>query len=323
MRLEQAISAYIEQKRAGGAAFAKGAQILRSFSRHVRNMDLQDISERQITNFLNGPQTSTVTWRSKHLLLKHFFLYWRARGEVAGLPLPPSRAPVPQVFTPYIYSRSEVRQLLQATRVSQRDKACKFDAGTFRAFLLFLYGTGALTGEARRLKRCDLDLRRRRVTIRGSQFGRFRVLPIGTDLYGILRTYINSRQRRGTSSEHFFSDVDGHALNETTLAKSFQRLRRIAQVVRRDGYPYAPRLHDFRHTFAVHRLSSWFKRKADINRMIPALSAYMGLVGLGSTERYLTMTSERFRTQLDKLSPKRSKKHWRDDAALMQFIEGL
>ena len=41
-------------------------------------------------------------------------------------------------------------------------------------------------------------------------------------------------------------------MNETTLAKSFQRLRIISEIKRSDGSQYQPRLHHLRHTFAVH-----------------------------------------------------------------------
>jgi integrase/recombinase XerD len=68
---------------------------------------------------------------------------------------------------------------------------------------------------------------------------------------------------------------------------------------------------------------AWFNQGADLNRMLPALAAYMGQVGLGSTERYLSMTRERFRTQLVKLSPQRRKKRWRDNRALMNYLAEL
>src|ERR1700723_3595589 len=64
-------------------------------------------------------------------------------------------------------------------------------------------------------------------------------------------------------------------------------------------------------------------RGADLNRMIPALSAYIGQVGLGSTDRSLSLTPERFRTQLDKLSPRRGKKRWRENPALIGFLAEL
>jgi integrase/recombinase XerD len=42
--------------------------------------------------------------------------------------------------------------------------------------------------------------------------------------------------------------------------------------------------------------------------MLPALSAYIGQQELASTERYLSLAPERFRKELDKLSPTRGKK---------------
>jgi integrase/recombinase XerD len=78
-----------------------------------------------------------------------------------------------------------------------------------------------------------------------------------------------------------------------------------------------------RQTFAVHRITSWIRDGADLNRMLPALAAYMGQVGLGSTERYLLLTPERFRKHLDKLRSPRCAGNWRDDERLMSFLAGL
>jgi hypothetical protein len=90
-----------------------------------------------------------------------------------------------------------------------------------------------------------------------------------------------------------------------------QNLLPLEGEVRRDG------------EWTVHRLTAWFKQGADLNRMLPALSAYLGQVGLGSTERYLSITPERFRKQLVKLSPQRRKRRWRDNPALMKFLAEL
>jgi hypothetical protein len=91
----------------------------------------------------------------------------------------------------------------------------------------------------------------------------------------------------------------------------------------REGTQYQPRLDDLRCTFAVHRITSWVRNGADLNRMLPALAAYMGQMGLGATERYLAMTPERFRKALNKLSPARSRNKWRNDPALMKFLVSL
>jgi hypothetical protein len=84
-----------------------------------------------------------------------------------------------------------------------------------------------------------------------------------------------------------------------------------------------PVLRDLRSTFAVHRITSWIRRKDDLNQMLPALAAYMGNVGLESTERYLELAPERFRGALNKLSPRKSHTRWRDDPALLEFLANL
>jgi site-specific recombinase XerD len=324
MKLRDGVQVYIDGKRIGGAAYAKGIQTLSAFCKHTGNMELSSITEHRVASFLDGPRTSAVTWQQKYNLLRNFFFFWVAREALHAAPMPPPRPPVTSTFVPYIYSRSQIRRLLGKVRAAQKPEACQIDAPTLRTFLLFLYGTGVLIGEACSLRREDVNLKKRRMIIRSNRFNRSREVPIGPDLHRVLRRYHIINYRNGeTRAPQFFLNKEGNALNERTLVGTFQRLRRIAGVARHDGAIYQPRLHDFRHTFAVHRLSSWIKHGADLNGMIPALSAYIGQVGLGSTYRYLSLTPERFRTQLDKLSPRRGKRRWRDNPALMKFLTEL
>jgi integrase/recombinase XerD len=321
--LFESIRTYVERKRSFGLGYEQSARNLWSFSKQVGDVALGCVTPRQVSAFLNGPHTSTVTWRAKYNLLKHFFEYWAARGMLQTLPIPLIRPPCLQTFFPHIYSRTEIRLLLRSTRFSQKRHACKIGSQTQRTLLLFLYGTGALTGEALRLGREDVDLSNDLVTIRGKRFNRVRRIPIGPDLHKRLRRYVDSASQKKNQGKNFFANRDGTAIKARILGKSFERLRRVSGIARHDGAHYQPRMHDLRHTFAVHRLTAWFKQGADVNRMLPALAAYIGQVGLGSTERYLSMTPERFRKQLVKLSPNRRRRRWRDNAALMKFLSEL
>jgi integrase/recombinase XerD len=319
--LFETIRTYVDRKRSFGLLYETPARNLISFAKQVGDIPLSSVTPRQISSFLDGPHTSTSTWRAKFNLLKNFFEYWAARGELQMLPMPKIRPPATGTFVPHIYSRAELRRLLDGTRISQGREACRVDSATFRAFLLFLYATGALVGEALRLSQEDVDLKYACVRIRGTRFNRVRRIPIGPDLHDRLRRYLDSvPQNHGG---RFFANKDGSAINAITLGKSFERLRRILGIGRHDGSSYQPRMHDLRHTFAVHRVTVWFKQGANLNRMLPALSVYLGQVGLCSAERYLSMTPERFRNQLVKLSPQCRKKRWRDDSALMNFLAGL
>lgn len=47
------------------------------------------------------------------------------------------------------------------------------------------------------------------------------------------------------------------------------------------------------------------------------------LIRENNNERYLALTPERFRRQLNTRSPKRGKRRWRNDAELMRFVDSL
>ena len=324
MNLQDGIQIYVEARRSEGTPWAKGAQNLRSLQTQVGDVAIEGIRINDVVGFLDGPLTSPATWYKKYSVLRGFFRYWKARNELSNLPLPPPRRSPVQTFVPYVYSRSELQRLLTAAGTVQRQFNCVIDARTFRTLLLFLYATGAMLGEAIQLERRDVDFRRRRINIRSSRVNRSREIPIGSDLYEILLGYHRKHRRKETMHDSkFFLTKDGEQIKADTANQTFQRVRKEAGVARHDKARYEPRIHDLRHTFAVHRLTAWLRHGADMNRMIPGLSAYMGQHDLGAAERYLRLTPERFRTQLDKLSPKRSKKKWRDDVELMRFLDTL
>src|SRR6185437_9881828 len=63
-------------------------------------------------------------------------------------------------------------------------------------------------------------------------------------------------------------------------------------VLRFDTARYQPRLHDFRHTFAVTRLLTWYRDGKEVQRMLPLLSTYLGHCSVDETSVYLQMTRE-------------------------------
>ena len=68
------------------------------------------------------------------------------------------------------------------------------------------------------------------------------------------------------------------------------------------GRKKGPRIHDFRHSFAVHRLLQWEQEGKDINAMLPYLSSYLGHEGIYETEVYLHLTMEHFSIITEKMS---------------------
>ena len=53
-----------------------------------------------------------------------------------------------------------------------------------------------------------------------------------------------------------------------------------------------PRVHDYRHGFAICRLLRWYKAGCDLQTKLPMLATYMGHVSIASTEYYLPFIPE-------------------------------
>lgn len=307
MKLTEAINTYVERKRSEGHSYGSSAWYLVNLGKQVGDIALEGVTAREILTFLDGPKTSPGTWIAKYRLVRRFFDYWLARGEIEVLPMPVRRTIRQKSFVPYIYTQAEIRLLLRTVQGCQKAPRCCINPITLRTVLIFIYGTGTLVGEALGLLMEDIDFKKGTITIRRNRFNRSRTIPIGPDLRSVLEKYLASRPRE-TDDQHFFLNKKGKALSKGGAERTFSRLRRVAGIRRHDDASYEPRILDLRHTFAVHRIAGWIKHGADLNRMLPALSVYMGLVGLRTTEKYLSLAPERFRTQLVKLSPHRGKK---------------
>jgi site-specific recombinase XerD len=292
MKLSKAADLYISGRRAAGEKFYGPAAILRALCRCHGSKSMASITATQVKQFLDGPHTGPSTWRQKYGMLRVFFEYWHCRGGLKTVPMPPAAPKYTQTFLPYIYSRKEIRSLLDAVPRCQQSPVCLLSATTFRTLLLFLYGTGMRVGEALRLHMEDVDLIRDVVTIRETKFYKSRLVPLGRDVHQMLRIYLATPGRWNQHYQPLFQSRLRNAVRRPVVEKNFRRLRRLAGVSRSDVSPYQPRIHDLRHTFAVHRLTDWYKTGADVQVLLPVLSAYLGHVDLNSTQRYLTMTPE-------------------------------
>ena len=141
----------------------------------------------------------------------------------------------------------------------------------------------------------DVDLPRRLLTIRDTKFSKSRLVPIGQQLTSVL---VEQARRRATSysgndaDRPFFLTTRGTTISKQTLEGTFTRLRECAGIRRSDDASFQPRLHDLRHAFAVHRLTSWYRQGADVQRLLHHLSVYLGHTALSCTQVYLTMTTE-------------------------------
>jgi len=249
-----------------------------------------------VAAFLTAGKPSSRYCHLKYGTLRGFFNYVITRGYLSTSPVPAAAPKQPARFIPHIYSREELRSLLDGTVSYQKHKTrILMEPHTFRAILLLLYGAGLRVSEALSLNLADVDLQKAVIVIRDTKFYKTRMVPLGSDLNDVMTKYAKQRKRDGHAQSNdapFFVTKLGAKISSRLLRHAFHRLRKHSGVRRKDDPQHLPRLHDLRHAAAVHRLTAWYREGKDVQRLLPFLSTYLGHVDIASTQLYLTMTPE-------------------------------
>ena len=297
MKLAQLIAQYVTFRKSLGQDFESDGRRLRTFSRFVgESAEIDSVRPSQVAAFLTGRKPITRYWHLKYRTLRGFFSYAVTRGYLSTSPLPATIPKPPARFVPHVYSREELRRLLDGTAAYQKHQTrIVMEPHTFRAILLLLYGAGLRVSEALSLNLADVDLQEAVIVIRDTKFYKTRLVPLGSDLTDAMTKYAkqrNSKRHSQSNNAPFFVTRLGARISSRLLRCAFQRLRTHSGVCRKDGSQCQPRLHDLRHAAAVHRLMAWYREGKDVQRLLPLLSTYLGHVDIASTQLYLTMTPE-------------------------------
>ena len=290
MSLKKAVADYITFRKSLGERGKTNGHILQAFCRAMGNDTLLgDISPAAVSGFLAGTGPLTASWHVRHNALLGFYRYAQSRDLATTSPLPLVIPKRPPAYQPYIYSQEELRRLIEATGSYQRNRG-HLDPRMVRTILLLLYGAALRVSEALSLTHADVDLDNAVLTVRDTKFYKSRLVPMGPNLTTEMREYAD--RCSASDDSMFFTDRHGERVNLNTLQYNFQRLRSHAGL-RRDSPPRSqPRMHDLRHTSAVHRLTWCYRQDGDVEKFIARLSVYMGHASLAGTQAYLSMTPQ-------------------------------
>jgi integrase/recombinase XerD len=293
--LSQDVQEFLSFKRAMGVAYKRGEFVLKAFQRFIAQHwgDQGEVPlEEAIARWCaRGAGRKAVTVGNEFGVVRQLCLYRRRRNPLSYVP-DHAMAPVKEsTFQPYIFSHDEVRRILAAAASHQ---GCFIWATMLRTLILTLYCTGLRLGEAVRLRTADVDLDRGVLTIRHSK-GRSRIVPIRADLVAELQCYSVERDRLVQELHHgepeaYFLRRDGSPLTILSASHAIRRLLRKLGLKPPTGRKGA-RPYEFRHAFAVHRLTAWADEGVDIHAKLPLLSAYLGHQNLLGTEVYLKATT--------------------------------
>lgn len=286
---------FLRFKRALGMDYRRAEFVLNSFVRFVREHWEEQPAplDEAVTRWaarLGGRKAITVG--NEFGVVRQLCLFRRRRDPASFVP-EHAVAPVKEsVFLPYIFTRQEVMNLLEA---ATKHEGRFIWSVMLRALILVVYCTGMRLGEATRLRMEEVDLRQATLTVRRSK-GRSRILAIRDDLVQELRQYLRQRAEvlaaAGTNDPGtLFVRMDGSALPLKSGSEALRRLLRELGLKPPRGRAGA-RPYELRHAFAVHRLTAWAIEGVDVHAKLPWLSAYLGHQNVLGTEVYLKATPQ-------------------------------
>ena len=199
-------------------------------------------------------------------------------------------------FVARVLTHAEGRRLLEACERLTSRHGSPLRGPVLGSALVVLYLAGLRASEVLHLTEADVDLAAGVLRVRDTKFGKSRLVPIAADVVARLRrcqTRVVARMGEGGSNAPFFPAPSRRVYSITALRHAFHQVIADAGIPRRSG-GRSLRLHDLRHSFAVLRLTLWYRQHANFQALLPVLATYMGHVGLASTQRYLQLTEDVF-----------------------------
>lgn len=298
--LKSIYAPYIEEftslKRDLGYKYKTGSTILAAFDRFVIENGFKEVGITQ--DIVCKWQTSSsndspVSRYMKVQILADFSSFLCKKGICSYIPrLLPY---VKSSFTPYIYSHVEMKRIFEfCDKLHLVKNDHRSPIFCIPVLIRFLYATGIRIGEAITLKNEDLELEQGYVIIRESKNGKERLIPLSESLLNVCREYARQKSKLPINQREsvlFFLGLNGNKCSHSTITAWFRKILHGAGIPFR-GDKQGPRIHDLRHTFAVHSLAAMVKAGNDFYSSMPVLSTMLGHSCFTSTNEYVRLTAE-------------------------------
>ena len=285
------LQCYLKEKIITGFKFEKQARELERFDDYYYRAGYRGVklTKSMIDAYIYGiSYEKRSTHYKKEILLNSLAEFLIRQGHRVYVPPVKSAAVERCAHVPYIFSEDELKRFFMAIDRFPKSYQSNRDIVDPVLFRL-LYGCGLRVSEAINLKIGDIDLGSGTIAILGSKNGKDRLVPLAESL--VLRFHgLHSKLHTFSDiSTYFFISPRGRRLDKSTVYSRFRGYLLTAGI---SHTKYGPRVHDFRHSYAVHCLKSWVLKGGELTNLMPYLAAYMGHADFRGTQYYLRLTAD-------------------------------
>lgn len=292
------VEGLILQKQALGYRYDTQAAILKRFDRFCLRYHANEttLSKKIVTHWAERrPGESVGSLGIRVSAVRQLAVYLNKLGGDAYV-IPSRTLPRYPGYIPYIFTNRELDAFFC------RVDACSPGGGSHLRHLVLpvlfrlLYCCGLRVSEATHLKVRDVDLEKGILNIRKAKFGKERRVPVSQEMTSRLRAY-SERIRLVVAAQDsvFLPSPCGQELSRKTVYGNFRTFLWEAGISH-GGPGKGPRVHDLRHTYAVHCLKRWVEEGKNLSAYLPLLTAYLGHTHFRETSYYLRLTADLFHT---------------------------
>ena len=301
--LREALQEYLDLRRSLGFKMRDAGLLLPRFISFLEQRQAVYITTHLALEWAQQPAVQPAEWARRLCFVRGFARHRSAtdpRTQIPPVGLLPHRSTRAR---PYLYTEEEVQRLLAAAlALPVAWPSTPLRPWVFYCLIGLLSVTGLRISEALNLELGDIDLDDAVLTIRDAKRSRSRLVPIHASTCAVLADYLKHREAffARPVSAYVFVTRCGNRLDTGHVHRTFYALSRQTGL-RAVGASKGPRLHDFRHRFAVQTLTRWYQSGEDAWRRLPLLSAYLGHVYVAGTYWYLSGQPELMAHAMERL----------------------
>ena len=290
--IAEAAQNYISLKRQTGIKFEGQERYLRHFDTfyYVNGFYGVGLTKEMVQDFIYDKNERPASHYNKEVIMRDFALYLKDRCYSAyvtkiNIKLPRCK------FIPHILTDDEIRRLF--TAIDNYPQAVRSYRNVVEPVLFrFLYSTGVRISEALGIVLNDVNTDSGTVTIRAAKNMKDRLIPMTDSLSKRILAFMDGLHRLSDGGTWLFPSCHNGAMGQMDKSTAYNHFRDYLLMADIPHTSVGPRIHSFRHGFAVKCLKNWVLAGNDLTIMLPYLSAYMGHSDFRGTQYYLRLTSD-------------------------------
>jgi integrase/recombinase XerD len=285
---------FLQEKRACGYAYYEPFRILHRLDDFLVQQGLEtlELPRNLARNWLaKKPHETASTQQQRITIVRQFSKFLLTAGCPAYVPDATVTARK-SIFVPRMLTEEELRKFFRAVDTLEPTARSPLRHLIMPEVFRLLYGCGFRVREVLNLRIGDVDLNQGIITVRQGKFRKDRLVPPALSLVNRLRKYAGHFDSRPPDAA-FFPGPNGGPFALRTVYTLFREMLLQCGILHA-GRGKGPRIHDYRHLFAVHALRRWYRDGEDLEAKLPLLATYLGHQHLSGTQHYLHLTAEIF-----------------------------